>query len=77
MSWTVVIGLTVIAAVALPSLYLVREVLTNRRRDKLDAQIKEVDDALCKAIENEPCNLAEHQRLSAELERLRKLRDAL
>ncbi len=77
MSWATVAGLTVLVTVALPVIYFVQEVLRHRRRDALDNLIQEVDDALSKAIDEDPCNLAEHQRLRAELQRLRKRRNTL
>lgn len=77
MSWATVAGLLIIATICAIASRVWWSACVMRRREYLEAKIKEIESDLDKAILEDQDNTANHVRLRAQLVRLRRERDGL
>ena len=75
MTWSTVAGLAIVAAITATLAKLWTAHCRRRERDATDARINELDDELRRRIDEDPCNIHDHLRIAAELDRLREYRD--
>lgn len=77
MSWATVAGLLIIATICAIASRVWWNACIMRRREYLEAKIKEIESDLEKAMLEDQDNSANHVRLRAQLVRLRRERDGL